>query len=128
MDDSAHSPLDARLAKLDDRLTKIEEKHEKKTWVDGFRNAGIIVGCILGVIGGLTTVIERWNEYTAKPKIVVSAGGELVIRVDSQGNAILEHGLAVQNTGKASDTMTSFDTSILQPIGILAKDEILHQA
>ena len=113
MDDETLTQLKAQLAKLDTRLTKIEAE-QVRPWVAWFKNAGIIVGCVGGIIGGLATLYNSSADYFAEPKITVTSGGDFTIYRDPNGNqALVEYGLTVENTGKALDTLSPDEPSIL---------------
>lgn len=106
MDDETPTQLKAQLTQLDERLTKIEAE-KVKPWVASFKNAGIIVGCVGGVIGGLATVYDKYADYFATPKITVTSGGDFTIRAEQDGEgALVTYGLTVENTGKILATLS----------------------
>lgn len=84
------------LTSLAARVKKLEE-HESG-W--SLARVGILIGCLGGLIGGLSTLRQMWLDWSAQPHFEVVAESALNLYWEPQGrNLSITRNVVLQNTG-----------------------------
>jgi hypothetical protein len=108
-DDPQPTPTHIKLERLQDRLAAMESeaKKEERGVIPWFNRAGVVVGCVAGLLGGIAAVIGLWQGIFVYPQVqLVFLGDNIEAHWDTQAKRLsFDCWLVATNAGRGDDTL-----------------------
>ena len=108
-DDPQPTPTYTKLERLQDRIAAMESeaKKEERGLIPWFNRAGIVVGCMAGLLGGIAAVIGLWQGFFVYPQVqLVFLGDNIEAHWDTQAKRLsFDCWLVATNAGRGDDTL-----------------------
>ena len=94
--------IESLLESVQDVAREVHPEREPATsWMGGIGRAAVIVALVGGLLGGVSTFVELWRQWMAKPDVAVVVGNSLTISWNRrQHNLSFKRRITLRNDGE----------------------------